>query len=338
MKNTTRAAFNAYTAQIATLNGVPSVATSFAVEPSVEQSLEKRIQEKAAFLGEINIIGVDQQKAEILGLGTAKPAASRTDTTNADRAPRSLHDIKGRAYECFQTNFDTYVTYKELDAWAKFPNFQAMVRDVVVDQIARDRLMIGWNGTSAAPTTDIAANPLLQDVNVGWLKAIRTSAPERVLSGIKVGTGVGFDARTLDALVFDAVAALVEPWYQDDTALVAITGRELVSDKYLALLNDAATDAPTEKAAMNTLIANKTLGGKKSKLVPFFPARSILVTKASNLSIYYQNGTRRRFIQDNPKRDRVDDFQSVNEAYVVEDLGACALIDNILMWDGEAFV
>lgn len=340
MKKETRVLFDAYAARLASLNGVASVSTKFAVEPSVEQALEKRIQEKAAFLGRVNIIGVDQQKGQILGLGANKPAASRTNTSDRSkkRTPRAVHNLTDRAYECFQTNFDTSITYAELDTWAKFPNFQAMVRDVVVDQIARDRLMIGWNGTDAAADTDIDTNPLLQDVNIGWLEAIRTGAQERCLSGLKVGTGAQADARSLDALVTDAVGALLDPWYQDDTEIVAITGRELVNDKYLALLNSAATDAPTEKAALATLMANKTLGGKKAEVVPYFPARSVLITKASNLSIYYQNGTRRRFIKDTPESDCIDDFQSVNEAYVVEDLGACALLEDLLIWDGEAFV
>ena len=48
------------------------------------------------------------------------------------------------------TEFDTHLGYAKLDAWAKFPNFQAMVRDVIVRQQALDRMMIGFNGTSAA--------------------------------------------------------------------------------------------------------------------------------------------------------------------------------------------
>ena len=36
----------------------------------------------------------------------------------------------------------------------------------------------------------------------------------------------------------------------------------------------------------------------------------------------------------NPKRDRIEDYQSVNEAYVIEDYGKCALIDGITVPDG----
>lgn len=335
MQTDSRHAFNAYRETIARLNGVPSSSDKFTVLPSVEQTLEDRIQENADFLKRINVVSVDQQSGEILGLGTGSPAAGRTNTDAADRDPRSISSMTQREYTCRQTNFDTFVKYKQLDQWAKFPNFQARMRNRVTQQIARDRLMTGWNGTSAAATTDLNANPLLQDVNIGWLQHIRADAPERRMSAIKVGTTAGADYRNLDALVFDAAAELLDPWYQEDTSLVAIMGRSLLTDKYLSLINSASADAPTEKEALNTMILSKTVGGKKAELVPFFPSKSILITSVSNLSIYWQKGSHRRQIEDQPKRDRIVDWASDNEAYVVEDLGACAFVDGILTWNPD---
>ncbi len=331
MRNETRLAFNAYSAHLAALNGIPDAAVKFAVAPSVEQTLEDRVRESAEFLQEVNVVGVEDQTGEKLGLGASGPVAGRTDTTAKDREPRNIAALDATGYACKQTNFDSYLKYAQLDAWAKFPDFQTRVRNHVVLQIARDRLMIGWNGESAAAETDIAANPLLQDVNTGWLAAIRAAAPERVLSAIKVGTGG--DYANLDALVYDAGESLLDDWHKEDPQIVAIMGRSLIADKYLSLI--AGNDAPTERAALQTLLLNKTIGGRKSKTVPFFPSTSILLTKASNLSIYWQNNTHRRAVIDNPKRDRIEDFQSVNEAYVVEDFGACALIDGILQPDGS---
>ena len=330
MKNTTRTQFNAYAAHIAQLNGIDDATVKFNVEPTIEQKLEDRIQEQADFLGEINIIPVDEMSGETLGLGIDSPIASRTDTTANDRSPRSVGSMIPRNYACKKTDFDTYVTYQRLDAWAKFPDFQTKLRNHVTMQIARDRLMIGFNGETAEVATDIATYPLLQDVNIGWLQHIRNDANERVLDGIKVGPGGDYE--NMDAAVFDATNELLDPWHRDDSALVAITGRSLIADKYLGLIND--NGAPTEKAALRTLMSNKTLGNLAGKAVPFFPTRSILISKPSNLSIYWQAGSHRRKIEDNAKRDRIEDFNSVNEAYVVEDFGACALLDNILLPDG----
>ena len=330
MKNTTRTQFNAYASHIATLNGIDDATVKFSVEPSIEQKMEDRIQERADFLKDINL-PVDEMSGEVIGLGIDSPVASRTNITAKDRAPRPVGGMTSRTYHAKETEFDTYITYKQMDLWAKFKDFQPRLRNKVIEQIARDRLMIGFNGETAEIETDIDANPLLQDVNIGWLQHIRNDANERVLDGIKVGEGG--DYKNMDAAVFDAVNELIDPWHRDDSALVAITGRSLLSDKYLGLIND--NDAPTEKNALRTLMANKTLGNMPGMAVPFFPTSNILITKMSNLSIYWQTGSRRRHIMDNPKRNRVEDFNSVNEAYVVEDFGACALLDNILLPDGQ---
>jgi hypothetical protein len=47
------------------------------------------------------------------------------------------------------------------------------------------------------------------------------------------------------------------------------------------------------------------------------------------LSLYYQDSARRRTIVDNAKRDRIENFESSNDAYVVEDLGRAAMAENI---------
>ncbi|SDF04598.1 phage major capsid protein, P2 family [Rhodospira trueperi] len=333
MDRATRLAFTTYCAQLAQLNGVTSVTESFAVEPTVEQTLENRIQQTADFLGRVNVIGVSQQSGQVLGLGTSGPVASRTDTTAADRQPRDVHDLTGREYLCRQTNFDTHIRYATLDAWAKFRDFQTRVRNKVVEQIARDRLMIGWNGTSAAANTDSTANPLLQDVNIGWLEYLRTVDPARVFAGPKVGDQAGADYKTLDGLIFDAVNSYLEDWYKDDPGIVAICGRSLYTERMLGLI-EAHSGTPTEAEALKTMQAGRAVGGKTALFVPFFPTRSILLANPKNLSIYWQTGTRRRTVVDNAKRDRIEDFQSVNECYVMEDTGAGCLIENIQVPDG----
>ena len=336
MKNATRIVFNAYTAHLAEINGAPAGTAAFAVSPTVEQTLTDRIQESADFLKQINMPLVEQQSAEVLGMGTSGPVAGRTDTDKADRQPRSVTDLEKHTYLCQQTNFDTYTTYDQLDTWAKFPDFQTRMRNHVTQQVARDRLMIGWNGTSIATDTDPVKNPLLQDVNKGWLQHIRENAAERVISGIKIGTASGSHYRSLDAAVYDAANSLLEPWYREDPDIVVILGRALLTDKYLALLNSASLDAPTEKQALATLILNKTLGGKAAEAVPFFPDDALLITKPKNLSIYTQSGTVRRTIVDKPERNRVVDYLSMNEDYVIEDYGACAVIEKIELTDGAA--
>ncbi|MDR0182397.1 phage major capsid protein, P2 family [Lysobacter arvi] len=333
MRNDTRLHYNAYTAQIAALNGIPDATVKFAVEPTIQQKLEDKIQESSDFLTRINVIGVHELKGERLGLSVGSPIASTTDTNAKDRATKDPSALDAQQYECTQTNSDTHITYAKLDAWAKFPDFQTRVRDAILRQQARDRIIIGFNGKSRAATSNPTTNPLLQDVNKGWLQHYREKAPQRVLNKgatvgvIKVGNAAGCDYRNLDALVFDAVNHLIEPWFQEDTELVAMCGRNLLADKYFPLVNN--NDAPSEKLAADLIISQKRLGNLPAVRVPFLPAGTILVTRYDNLSIYYQEGSRRRAITDNPKRDRIENWESSNDAYVVEDFGAGCLIENV---------
>lgn len=335
MQNKSRLVFNAYMAAIAQLNGVASASEKFTVDPSVQQKLETRIQESSEFLGKINLIGVSEQQGEKLGLGIGAPIAGTTNTATTDRVPSDPTSLDKLGYFCTQTNFDTFITYAKIDMWAKFPDFQTRIRDALIQRMALDRITIGFNGTSRAATSNKTTNPLLQDVNVGWLEKCRINAPARVLSQIgttgkiQIGDSVAAAAgyKNLDALVLDAVNELIEPWYRNDTQLVAIVGRKLMADKYFPLVNKSQPNS--EMLAADMIISQKRIGGLPAVQVPFLPDDAIAITRLDNLSIYWQEGARRRTIVDNAKRDRIENYESSNEAYVVEDHGAMCLIENI---------
>lgn len=342
MRTETRLAFNAFTAALASLNGVPSATEKFTVAPSVEQTLEKRIQESSDFLRNANSYGVRDLKGEKIGLSISTTIASRTDTTQSDRQAIDPTALDNLMYECKQTNFDTAIRYAKLDQWSKFPNFQELIRNAILEQMARDRLIIGFNGQSAAADTDRVANPLLQDVNIGWLKKLQTNAAARYLTqgavANKVRVGPNGDFANLDELVYSMRSDLLQPWYARDNGLIACCSADLLDEKYFPLIA-ANADTPTENEALNRMLSAKKLGGLAPAEIPFFPNRTIFITRlgqngSSNLSIYWQEGSRRRTIVDNAKRDQIEDYQSVNEAYEIEDYGcACAAV-NIVFPDG----
>ena len=331
----TRKALNGLFHQLATLNGVDNVHESFNVTPSVQQKLENKIQESSAFLSKINIVGVREMWGDKLGLGVTGPIASRTDTTTKERQTRDVHTLDDSRYTCVQTNYDTHVRYATLDMWAKFPDFQLRLSRAIQQQCALDRIMIGFNGTSAAANTNRVTNPLLQDVNKGWLQYLRENAPERVMArgaiAGKVVVGATGDYKTLDGLVYDATESLLDAWHAEAGDLVAIVGRGLMHDKLFPLV-DGQT-APTEMLAADIVRSQRRLGGKQGITVPFMKPNAILITSLKNLSIYYQDGSRRRAVIDNPKRDRIETYESSNDAFVVEDLGKACLIENIELQD-----
>ncbi|CAE6923119.1 Capsid protein [Pseudomonas marincola] len=332
MRNETRVVYNGLLAHIAKLNGVPSATESFNVTPSVQQKLETAVQESDSFLQSINMFPVNDQEGEAIGLGVNGPTASRTNTAGGNRRnPASVAALTKDAYSCKKTDFDTALPYVQLDAWAKFPDFQVRLANVIAKRQGLDRIMIGFNGTSVATATNRGTSPLLQDVNIGWLQKIRTNAPDRVIAegatAGKVTVGAAGDYKTLDGLVFDAIQ-LLDPWHRKRSDLVVIVDRALLHEKQLAAVEKGAASNQEENAA-DEILTKGRLGGLKIEDAPFFIDGGVLITSLSNLSIYWQESARRRHIKDEPEFDRIADYQSSNDAYVIEDLGLVALVENI---------
>ena len=332
MRNDTRLKYTAYVAQQALLSGIADATKMFAIAPSVQQTLEKRIQESSAFLSKINIAPVDEMMGERLGLGVNGPIASRTDTSGADeRKPVDVSDLTSQKYLAVQTNYDTAIRYAKLDMWAKFPNFQQLLSAAIIQQCALDRIMIGFNGTSAAVNTNRAVNPLLQDVNKGWLQDLRDNAPARVMTEgatpDKVVVGAGGDYKSLDGLVYDARHQLIAAQFAESADLVAIVGRDLMHDKLFPIVDGQS--APTEMLAGSLVVSQMRLGGLQAVTVPFFPANAVLITSLDNLSIYYQASARRRMVMEQPHKDRIATFESSNDAFVIENLDKACLVENI---------
>lgn len=311
--------------------GVDLVSQMFTVEPTIAQELNEAITAKADFLERINIVPVSDLKGEKVFIGTNGPVTGRTNTKTTDREAKDASALDNTQYELYPTESDVGLSYAKIDAWAKFPDFHQKYSAAVQKQIALDRIMIGFHGTHAAPDTDITQYPLLQDVNKGWLQILREQAPHQVLKeGKEVGKitiGVGGDYANLDALVHDA-KQLVDERLRENGDLVAIIGSDLLAaDK--AKLYSKQADTPTEKERIELAQVIATYGGLPAFSVPNFPVDAVLVTSFDNLSIYYQDSSWRKQTVDNPKRSRIEDYNSRNEGYVVEQTEKAGLIENV---------
>ena len=339
MRNETRALYNQYIARIALLNAIDiadAVAKTFSATPAVEQALYAKVQESSEFLKRINMPIVRDLAGEIIGLGITGTIAGRTNTTVNDRLGNDPTDTEPRAYQCKSTEFDVAIPWAKLDLWSKFPSFQTLWANLVAARIALDMIMIGWHGTSAAAQTDRVANPLLQDVNFGWLYKMRNENAARVMDdGAVVGKvtygDTSADYATLDAMVYDARNSLLPTWTKNAPGLVAICNSSLLHDKYFPLINQDAD--PSEMLARDIIMSTKRLGGLQAAEVPHFPDGKILITTFDNLSIYIQEQSTRRLVSENHKRKRVEDFNSANHAYVIEDLELACLIENIEQYE-----
>ncbi len=343
MKTNTRFKFNVFLTRVAELNGVGAsdLNKKFSVEPTVTQTLMTRTQESSEFLTRINIVPVAEMKGEKIGIGVSGSIASTTDTAGGDeRETADFATLDSEGYFCQQVNYDFHIRYNTLDLWARYQDFQTRLRDAIIKRQALDRIMVGFNGVSRAKTSNRLAHPLLQDVAVGWLQKYRDNAPARVMNTATaedgtvsptIRVGEGWDYANLDALVMDATTQLIAPWYQEDPELVVICGRQLLADKYFPLVNQ--TQPNTETLAADLIVSQKRIGNLPAVRVPYFPPNALMITRLDNLSIYWQEDTHRRLIDEVAKRDRIENYESINEDFVIEDYACGGLIENIDMLD-----
>jgi P2 family phage major capsid protein len=317
--------------------GVETVSRQFAIEPTIAQELNDKIVEQSAFLPLINVIGVAELEGEnILGFASS-PVASRTDTSgDGERKPRDVLGLGRYRYKLAQTNSDTAIRYATIDAWAKFPDLADRYARYIQERIAADRELVGWHGTSVAQNTDLGANPELQDVNKGWMQYMRENLSENILAEGrkvpgKIRIGEGGDYSCLDVAINDLVEGI--PYYMQKD-LYALAGRDFIV-RERAILFEAIQGKPTEKQVMEHF--SKLFGGLPWMTPSFFPARGLVITPLRNLSIYHQDTSWRRKIDDNAKKDRYEDFNSRNEGYVVEEPEAFVGIEfaNVELPDGD---
>ena len=344
MLEATKVVLNAYKKTVAQQNGVADATQKFSVTPAATQRLIAQIRESNWFLKRINIIPVINQKGEAIGLGSSGMIASRTDTSGGKtRKTKVAHSMKAMPYLCEQVNFDTCIRYSQLDAFAHLKNFNTIISNQTREQIDANKITIGFYGESCEVNTDAAANPNGEDVCKGWFQALREHNPKAMLtegntvSEIRIGEGGDFI--NLDLAVMN-VRGLLHDACENDADLVAIIGSDLLAyEKAKFYAKNGNT--PSEKSKIEEMQVIGTYGGLPAVSVPGFPPSGILVTSYKNLSLYIQEGSIRRSVaKQNDERDQVENFESMNIAYVIEQLEKAAAIefDNVKLWIDGAWV
>ena len=326
MKETTRQQYKKLIAAVASSYGVDvsDVAGTFAISIPKETILNDAIVAQSDFLERITVLPVTDNVGQSVHMSIGS-VAKRTNTSSKDRAGKELGDMNDLQYTCKLTEFDVCLPYTVLDNWARYPDFQQRWSTAVTKQIALDRIKIGFIGESAAADTT-GSDYSLKDVNIGWLAQLKTHneaqyLTEGAIAG-KISIGAAGDYKNLDALVYD-VYNMIDDAHRTGME-IAIVGRELVADDMgKAFVKQGST--PSEKQMV--MVLDKTYGGLPTIVVPGFPSRGVMVTDPKNLHIYFQEGRMRRKLMDNPKRNRVEDFISSNEAYTFGDILGVAAIE-----------
>lgn len=331
MREETRIKLKSLETAIAESYGVSDVTTRYNVAPVGAQKIVESMKEQTGFLQQINVVTVPDQSGNAIGLDVTGLIMGRTDTSANDRTAKEVHSTTGNTYLCQKAEFDTAISYATLDGWAMQPNFRSKIMNQTRKQIGLNQILVGFHGMSVAAQTDPVANPLGQDIAEGWLFKAKSRVPAQYLvegattAEIHFGEGTGSDYINLDSLVADLVLML-DPAHTDDGDLVVIVGQELLA-KEKAKFYATHGNTPSEKSKVEDKQVIGTFGGLPAIKAPHFPGRGVMITSLSNLSIYIQDSSIRRQNIDNPKRDRYENFYSMNMDYVIEDLGKVAALE-----------
>lgn len=319
--------FEAMQTKLAASYNVKTVTEMFNVEVPKAVALINAVQQSIAFLQMVSIINVTDTKGDIVTLHAPTSIAGRTDTTAAgkERVAQVVGNKTARTYETVQTNFDIALRYSDVDAWRRFSDYDRRILAMIYRRIGLDQLLIGWYGKSCAKDTNRETNPLLQDVNFGWLYDLSTNKPENYIkadSGQKLQLGKGGDWNNLDQLAYELLTLIPEENRTGNE--MVLVGRRIVAWESGKIF-EVHGQTPSEKTKFALL--SKTYGGLPAITPACFPDNGVMVTDPANLQIYIQEGSLRRQLIDNPKRDQIEHYQSQNECYRISDLDAAAAVN-----------
>lgn len=311
--------------------------------PAIEQKLVEKITESSELLSAINTPVVSVENQEKVIVNPVSSVSSRVDTNTEDRVPLLLTNPDGSKFTMTSVNNDYAVKYSTLNNWSKFPDFEQRVLGTMRSAIAISKVKCAWNGTSVAVKSDRIANPLGEDVSIGFLQRLREyrNGSMVVVDGatsgqIKIG-GPEADFPSVDAMCF-ALLNLIPEHLR--IGLTVYLGSELRFYNGAEILSETSLKA-TERAALNDQLTNRTYGTLSlppTSFLSFFPVRGVFIGSARNLSLYTQDGSTRQRMIDNPKRDQYEYYNTVNEAFVIEDEDQTAMAEhkNIVLWSKAA--
>ncbi len=327
MRTNTRKSFNQLMAGLANHYGVDCMSEAFTIAAPLESTLNDMVQESSDFLSMISMAAVTDPKGQALQLGIDGLVGKRTDTTTKDRTPNMLNGPNGTTWETVFTEFDVGMTYAMLDQWARYKDFPQRYMKAVYRAIALTRMSVGFNGTSVVVgDSNPGANTLGEDLNKGWLHLLKEGNANNYMNSqtyyIHESATSAQGYKSLDGLVADLYNSIAIEHRTGNE--VAFIGSSLLGADSNKVYNDHG-NTPSEKKDVAQML--NSYGGLRALQIPKFPTMGVLVTDPENLHLYFQENGTRRHTEEEPKRSRVVDYISSNDAYAIGNLKAMAAID-----------
>lgn len=308
-------------------------------EQSKEITLNRDMQDNSGFLQLVNVMPRKQQKGGSLMVVNQGRVTKTNDTAaGQERRLNEAKNSKLNEYEMVKAHSDFRLHDDDIDSMSEFDGWSDMYRAAFLEAMGNDRIIIGWHGESHAATSNSTTSPLLQDVNIGWLKLLKTRDSTQVLTGgaeagvIKIGSKAqGGDYANLDHLVQDLYQGI--PLHKRSPGMTALIAESLMGGaEGIYYQNQGGT--PTEKTRIQEKAVTGMYGGLEAMPAPFMPQTSVVITgtkrngqRYSNLSIYWQKDSWRRSVEYKASLESSIDWNARREAYHIEDLSAIVALD-----------
>ncbi|RQM39131.1 phage major capsid protein, P2 family [Erwinia psidii] len=304
-----------YTAGLAQSYGVPDTSKFFGLTDPREIQLRDALLQQSEFLRLVNMMDVDQIQGQVVNTGNPGLFTGRKSD---GRFGRKM-GVDGNEYRLYETDSGSYLEYALLVVWANAGSedeFFQRIQAFSNESFALDILRVAFNGIEAAKDTDPEANPLGQDVNIGWHQIVKSRTPEQIITdGVTLDRlGSGADFVSLDAAATDLIHTCIFEPYRNDPRLVVLVSADLIAADATSMMN--RIDRPTEKVAAQLI--NREIAGRTAYTPPFMPEGRLIVTTLSNLHIYTQRGTRKRKAEWVDDRKRFENNYLRMEGYAVE--------------------
>ncbi|MDH4185350.1 MAG: phage major capsid protein, P2 family, partial [Nitrospira sp.] len=166
-----------------------SALASFPVPPKTHERLISLTvdQDHTGFLRKINIVsGLKETEGKLLYGDLDNHVLKRSNPPANVREPSVAASRSERTYSLKSTEADLMLDWDKLNAYARFPDFQEVLRNQLALRIANDRLFVGWNGVDALASATTAQ---IANLNKGWIQRMREERPDNVIGEIVPGSG-----------------------------------------------------------------------------------------------------------------------------------------------------
>ena len=305
----------------------------FSLEADREVEWLTAVQNSNEFLAKIDVDTCDAQVVDHLSGEDMDLASGRTDTESEDRKTTDLAGLSDIRYTAETTQHDTHISFSQYNNWARRNRnlFQRYISEKRAASKGNDMLKIAWHGEKVSKKTDKKANPLGQDVNIGFIQRIKTHYPQNHIDGATeaITIGKGGTYLSLDAAVI-AMKAMIPKHLQNDLELYA--SDEFFIDRDMKLVEKATITEAGDRSLQK--VFTTVAGGIHAETPPFFPEGTLLLTSPKNLAIRTQEGSINVGMVKNHPRSREEFYHEANEFYAVKNYEKAVVLVNVKVADG----